>query len=57
MPSAWEMYYPTMWDWSTYVGTLGLFLALLYLFARFLPMIPIFEVQTLLPKPKREVAE
>jgi Ni/Fe-hydrogenase subunit HybB-like protein len=57
LPSAWEMYYPTMWDWSTYVGTLGLFLALLYLFARFLPMIPIFEVQTLLPKPKREVAE
>lgn len=52
MPSSWEIYKPTMWDWSTYVGTIGLFLALLYLFLRLLPMIPIFEVQTLLPKPR-----
>jgi molybdopterin-containing oxidoreductase family membrane subunit len=52
LPSAWEMYSPTLWDWSTYVGTIGLFFAFLFLFVRLLPMIPIFEVQTLLPKQK-----
>ena len=24
-PSAWAMYYPTKWDWATYLGTFGLF--------------------------------
>ena len=26
VPSSWGMYYPTIWDWSTYVGTIGVFL-------------------------------
>ena len=26
MPSAWGMYYPTIWDWMTFIGTIGLFL-------------------------------
>jgi Ni/Fe-hydrogenase subunit HybB-like protein len=50
MPSSWNMYYPTFWDWSTFIGTIGLFLALLFLFIRFLPMISIFEMRTLVPK-------
>src|SRR5947209_13676875 len=50
MPSAWNMYYPTFWDWSTYIGTIGLFVALLFLFLRFLPMISIFEMRTLVEK-------
>jgi molybdopterin-containing oxidoreductase family membrane subunit len=45
LPSAWEMYYPTVWDVATYVGTIGLFLALLFLFIRVLPMISIFEMR------------
>jgi len=58
LPSSWGMYYPTIWDWTTYVGTIGLFLALLFLFIRFLPMISIFEMRTLLPEAevKEEVA-
>ncbi|MGH9324198.1 MAG: NrfD/PsrC family molybdoenzyme membrane anchor subunit [Vicinamibacteria bacterium] len=48
MPSAWGMYKPTLWDWSTYIGTIGLFLTLLYLFIRFLPMISIFEMRELI---------
>jgi molybdopterin-containing oxidoreductase family membrane subunit len=52
LPSSWGMYYPTMWDWFTYVGTLGLFVAMLFLFIRFLPMISIFEMRTLLPESK-----
>jgi molybdopterin-containing oxidoreductase family membrane subunit len=50
LPSSWGMYAGTPWDWSMYVGTIGLFLALLFLFIRFLPMISIFEMRTLLPE-------
>ncbi|MGE3541221.1 MAG: NrfD/PsrC family molybdoenzyme membrane anchor subunit [Candidatus Tectimicrobiota bacterium] len=47
LPSSWGMYSPTIWDWSLYVGTIGLFFALLFLFIRFLPMISIFEMREL----------
>jgi molybdopterin-containing oxidoreductase family membrane subunit len=50
LPSSWGMYYPTVWDWATYFGSIGLFLSLLFLFVRFMPMISIFEVRTLLPE-------
>jgi molybdopterin-containing oxidoreductase family membrane subunit len=50
MPSAWGMYQGTAWDVATFVGTIGLFLCLLFLFLRFLPMISIFEMRTLLPE-------
>ncbi|HVT44067.1 MAG TPA: NrfD/PsrC family molybdoenzyme membrane anchor subunit [Thermoanaerobaculia bacterium] len=50
LPSSWGMYYPTMWDWGLFIGTIGLFLALIFLFVRFLPMISIFEMRTLLPE-------
>jgi Ni/Fe-hydrogenase subunit HybB-like protein len=52
LTSAWGMYSPTIWDWSTFIGTLGLFVALLFLFLRFLPMISIFEMRTILPEAK-----
>jgi molybdopterin-containing oxidoreductase family membrane subunit len=44
-PSAWGMYYPTFWDWATLFGSVGLFLTLLFLFVRFLPMISIAETR------------
>jgi Ni/Fe-hydrogenase subunit HybB-like protein len=47
MPSAWGMYYPTRWDLFTFFGTVGLFLTLLFLFIRFLPLISIFEMREL----------
>jgi molybdopterin-containing oxidoreductase family membrane subunit len=50
LPSSWGMYYPTIWDWATFAGTIGLFLMLLFLFIRVLPMISIFEMRTLLPE-------
>jgi len=52
LPSSWGMYAPTFWDWSTFIGTIGLFLSLLFLFLRFLPMISIFEMRTILPQAK-----
>jgi molybdopterin-containing oxidoreductase family membrane subunit len=50
LPSSWGMYAPTGWDWAIYVGTIGLFFSLLFLFIRFLPMISISEMRTLLPQ-------
>jgi molybdopterin-containing oxidoreductase family membrane subunit len=47
LPSSWGMYYPTRWDWMTFVGTLGLFLTLFYLFIRYLPVISIYEMRSL----------
>jgi len=52
LPSSWGMFEPTFWDFSTFIGTIGLFLALLFLFLRFLPMISIFEMRTMLPEAK-----
>jgi molybdopterin-containing oxidoreductase family membrane subunit len=52
LPSSWGMYFPTIWDWATFIGTIGLFLCLLFVFVRFLPMISIFEMQTILPQAK-----
>jgi molybdopterin-containing oxidoreductase family membrane subunit len=45
VPSSWGMYYPTIWDWSTYAGTIGVFLSLMFLFIRGLPAISIFEMR------------
>ena len=57
LPSSWGMYSGTAWDWATFVGTIGLFLALLFLFIRFLPMISIFEMRTIVPKAGPSSAE
>ncbi|HEX7253979.1 MAG TPA: NrfD/PsrC family molybdoenzyme membrane anchor subunit [Thermoanaerobaculia bacterium] len=50
LPSSWGMYFPTKFDWMTYVGTIGFFVALFFLFIRFLPMISIFEMRALVPE-------
>lgn len=47
VPSSWGMYSPTIWDWAVFGGTIGLFLTLLLLFVRCLPMISITEVREL----------
>ncbi|TMA52783.1 MAG: hydrogenase, partial [Deltaproteobacteria bacterium] len=35
LPSSWGMYAGTVWDWATFIGTIGLFLSLVFLFIRF----------------------
>jgi molybdopterin-containing oxidoreductase family membrane subunit len=49
LPSSWSMYWPTIWDWAVYIGTIGLFMTCIFLFVRVLPMITIFELRMLLP--------
>jgi molybdopterin-containing oxidoreductase family membrane subunit len=48
MPSAWGTYSGTVWDYAVFVGSIGLFLALMFIFVRLLPMISIFEMRELL---------
>ena len=57
LPSSWGMYHGTIWDWATFIGTIGLFLSLLFLFIRFLPMISIFEMRTIVPEADVKEAE
>ncbi len=45
MPSSWDMYYPSIWDWATLLGSMGLFAMLFFLFVRFLPMMAMSEVK------------
>ena len=47
LPSSWGIFKPTIWDISTYVGTIGLFLSLLFLFVRVLPVIAVSELREL----------
>jgi len=47
LPSAWGIYAPTIWDIATFVGSIGLFFALFFLFIRVLPMISIAEMREL----------
>jgi len=54
LPSSWKMYYPTKWDFMTFFGSIGLFLTLLFLFIRFLPLISIFEMRALVKETAEE---
>jgi molybdopterin-containing oxidoreductase family membrane subunit len=50
LPSSWGMYYPTIFDWMTYIGSIGLFFCLLFLFIRLLPIISVFEMRELVSR-------
>ena len=52
LPSSWGTYRATKWDYMIYVGTMGLFTVLFFLFVRFLPMIPMSELRMMLPQTK-----
>jgi molybdopterin-containing oxidoreductase family membrane subunit len=49
LPSSWEYYQPTIVDILTFVGSFGLFFTLVLLFVRFLPMVAMAEVKTVMP--------
>ena len=54
LPSSWGMYSGTIWDWATYLGTIGLFLTLMFVFLRLMPSVSIFEMRTLVTDEKSE---
>jgi Ni/Fe-hydrogenase subunit HybB-like protein len=45
LPSTWRSYTPTLAEWGLLLGTIGLLAALLLLFARFLPVVSMFETR------------
>jgi len=53
-PTMRHMYWPTVWDWGFFVGTLGFFTFMMFLFIRFVPMINIFEMKDLLFRQRHE---
>jgi len=53
-PSAWGRYQPTFWDWATFIGTIGMFVMLIFLFVRVLPAISIAEMRELVAETSEE---
>ena len=54
VPSAWGRYSPTVWDWATFIGTIGMFVMLIFLFVRVLPAISIAEMRELVTETSEE---
>ncbi len=52
LPSSWGMFTPTYVDVLTFVGTFGIFFTLFLLFVRYLPMVAMAEVKTVMPQAK-----
>ena len=49
LPSSWDYYSATIWDLGLLIGSFGLFFTLFCLFVRYLPMIAIAEIKSVLP--------
>jgi molybdopterin-containing oxidoreductase family membrane subunit len=47
LPSAWRTYAPTVWDWATLAGTIGLFTVAFALFLRLVPSVSMSEARHL----------
>jgi Ni/Fe-hydrogenase subunit HybB-like protein len=56
LPSAWGMFYPTGWDWTHFIGSIGFFVFLFLLFVRCLPSISISEMRSLVRESAAEPA-
>ncbi|MFA9477588.1 NrfD/PsrC family molybdoenzyme membrane anchor subunit [Phycisphaerales bacterium AB-hyl4] len=50
LPSSWAMYWPTWVDMGMLLGSFGLFFTLFLLFCKFLPMVAMAEVKTVMPQ-------
>jgi Ni/Fe-hydrogenase subunit HybB-like protein len=49
LPSSWDYYVPTWVDLLTLLGSFGLFMTLFLLFTRFLPMVAMAEIKSVMP--------
>ncbi len=48
LPSMWRLFFPTIWDWSLLIGSLGFFAFLYLLLCRLVPMVSMHEVRKML---------
>jgi molybdopterin-containing oxidoreductase family membrane subunit len=53
--SSWGAFTPTFWDWSTYFGTIGLFMVPFLLVIRLFPVIAIAETKEILSHERQEL--
>ncbi len=57
LPSSWAMYTPTWIEIGTFVGTFGIFFTFFFAFAKFFPVVNMFEVKTLIHIPHNQQDE
>ena len=48
IPSEWGNFTPTLWDWATFAGSIGLFLTLFFIMLRLVPIVPLAEMRELM---------
>ncbi|MGC1779623.1 MAG: NrfD/PsrC family molybdoenzyme membrane anchor subunit [Xanthobacteraceae bacterium] len=48
LPSMWRLFLPTVWDWLTTIGSLGLFVLMFLVFVRLIPAVSMHEVRKLI---------
>ncbi len=53
LPSSWIDYSPTITEIGIFAGTLGIFFTCYFLFSKFLPVIAISEVKSVMPVPEK----
>jgi molybdopterin-containing oxidoreductase family membrane subunit len=53
LPSMWRLFQPTVWDWLTMFGSLGLFATMYLVFVRLVPTISIHEVKDVIDEEAR----
>jgi molybdopterin-containing oxidoreductase family membrane subunit len=48
LPSAWGAFHGTFWDWATLLGTVGMFLSGILLSVRYVPIVSMHEMRSLI---------
>jgi molybdopterin-containing oxidoreductase family membrane subunit len=48
LPSAWGIFHGTFWDWATLFGTVGMFLSGILLSVRYVPIVSMHEMRSLI---------
>ncbi|HEX4260121.1 MAG TPA: NrfD/PsrC family molybdoenzyme membrane anchor subunit [Acetobacteraceae bacterium] len=56
LPSSWGVYHGTFWDWSTLLGTVGMFLSGILLAVRYVPIIAMHEMRSLIGRSEARAA-
>lgn len=50
LTSSWAQFIPTKWDFMTFIGSIGFFFFLFCLFVRYLPVVNMAEVKSVIPE-------
>lgn len=50
IPTWWFEFHPTLWDWFTLAGSIGLFITMFFLLLRFMPIVSMSEVREMIDK-------